>query len=167
MMTIQSFRTDECVDEVIENYSNMVYRLALATMKNKNDAEDIFQDVFLRYISKPREFESEEHRKAWLIRVTINRCRSIWSLWFRKTKPLDETMVFEQKEENDLSEYLALLPQKYRSVIHLFYYEDLSVKQISEILNAKESTIRTWLTRARYILGEKLRGGFLNGQEGL
>ena len=165
MMAIQSLRTDDCVDEVIDKYSNMVYRLALAHMKNKQDAEDVFQDVFLRYISKIRTFESEEHRKAWLIRVTINRSHSIWAAWFRKTEPLDDSLVTETKEENDLTEYLALLPQKYRSVIHLFYYEELSIKQISEILDAKESTVRTWLTRARSILGEKLRGGPLDGQE--
>ena len=164
-MTIQSLCTDGCIDEVIDKYSNMVYRLALAHMKTKYDAEDVFQDVFLRYISKPRAFENEEHRKAWLIRVTINRCRSLWSAWFRKSEPLDEAMVFETKEENDLFEYLMLLPQKYRSVIHLFYYEGLSIRQISNILNAKESTVRTWLTRARSILGEKLKGGFLDEQE--
>ena len=162
-MAMGSLRTDDCIDEVVDKYSNMVYRLALAHMKTKHDAEDVFQDVFLRYISKPRAFESEEHRKAWLIRVTINRCRSLWSAWFRKTETLDEAMVFETEEENDLFGYLTLLPQKYRSVIHLFYYEDLSVKQISEILNAKESTVRAWLTRARSVLGKKLRGGPLNG----
>jgi RNA polymerase sigma-70 factor (ECF subfamily) len=165
MMAIQSLRTDECVDEVIDKYSNMVYRLALANMKTKYDAEDVFQDVFLRYIQKPRTFESEEHRKAWLIRVTINRCRSLWAVWFRKLKSFSEAMVFETNEENDLSEYLALLPQKYRSVIHLFYSEDLSVKEISGILGVKESTIRTRLTRARCILGKKLRGGSLYEQE--
>ena len=165
MMAIQSLRTNDCVDEVIDKYSNMVYRLAFANMKNKQDAEDVFQEVFLRYISKPRTFENEEHRKAWLIRVTINRSRSLWSSCFRKTEPLDDSLPAETTVENDLSEYLALLPQKYRTVIHLFYYEELSVKQISEILDAKESTVRTWLTRARSILGEKLKGDPLNGQE--
>jgi len=165
MMEIQSLRTDDCIDEVIDKYSNMVYRLALAQMKNKQDAEDVFQEVFLRYISKSRTFESEEHRKAWLIRVTINRSRSILSAWVRKTESLDDSLAAETNAENDLSEYLAMLPQKYRSVIHLFYYEELSIKEISEILDAKESTVRTWLTRARSILGEKLRGGFLNEQE--
>ena len=134
-------------------------------MKNKHDAEDVFQEVFLRYISKPRIFGNEEHRKAWFIRVTINRCRSVWGSWFRKFEPLDDSIEAEPGTENDLTEYLALLSQKYRSVIHLFYYEELSIKQISEILGAKESTVRTWLTRARSILGVKLRDGPLNGQE--
>ena len=170
-MAIQSLRTDDCVDEVIDKYSNMVYRLALAHMKNKHDAEDVFQDVFIRYISKPRAFESEEHRKAWLIRVTINRCRSVWSAWFRKSESLDDSIVVEPAVQDNLSEYLTLLPQKYRSVIHLFYYEEFSVKEISKVLGAKESTIRTWLTRARAILGKKLietktgmRGGSMHGQ---
>ena len=159
-MAIQSLRTDDCIGEVIEKYSNMVYRLALAQMKTKHDAEDVYQEVFIRYISKPRTFESEEHRKAWLIRVTINLCKSLCSAWFRKSEPLDETMVFNTKEESDLYEYLILLPKKYRSVIHLFYNEELSINEISGILNAKESTVRTWLTRARSILREKLGGGF-------
>ena len=162
-MEIQSLHTDDCVDEVIVKYSNMVYRLALAQMKNKQDAEDVFQEVFIRYISKSRTFENEEHRKAWLIRVTINRSRSLWAAWFRKTEPLDDSFVAKASVEDDLSEYLAILPQKYRPVIHLFYYEELSIKQISEILDAKESTVRTWLTRARSILGDKLQGGFSNG----
>jgi len=161
-MAIQSLYTDDNIDEVINEYLNMVFRLALAHMKNKQDAEDVTQDVFLRYISKTRIFASEEHRRNWLIRVTINRCNSLWSAWFRKTEPLNESMIFEEKEHNDLFEYLSLLPHKYRTVIHLFYCEGLSIKQISDALNAKESTVRTWLTRARAILREKLKGEFFN-----
>jgi RNA polymerase sigma-70 factor (ECF subfamily) len=167
MMTIQSFRADDCIDEVVGKYKDMVYRLALAQTKNKHDADDVFQDVFLRYISKPRIFESEEHRKAWLIRVTINRSRSLWASWFRKTEPLDESIAYETEAEDNIFEYLALLPQKYRSVIHLFYYEEMSVKEISVILNAKESTVRTWLTRARSILGKQIKGGSQHGQESI
>ena len=163
-MAIKSLCTDDCVDDVIDKYLNMVFRLALAHIKNVQDAEDITQEVFLRYISKSRVFESEEHRRNWLIRVTINRCNSLWVTWFRKTEPLDENISFEMKEYIDLFEYLSLLPHKYRTVVHLFYYEDLSTKQISIALNAKESTVRTWLTRARAILREKLKGDYFNEQ---
>jgi RNA polymerase sigma-70 factor (ECF subfamily) len=159
-VAIQSLCTGDCVDGVVEKYSNMVYRLALAQMKTKHDAEDVFQDEFMRYISKSRVFESEEHRKHWLIRVTINRCRSLWAAWFRKTEPLNEQIPFETEEQGDLFDYLMMLPQKYRLVIHLFYGEELSVKEISKLINARESTVRTWLTRARAILREKLKGGF-------
>ena len=162
-MDIQSLHNDDCVDEVIEKYSHMVYRLAFSHMKTKQDAEYVFQDVFLKYISKPRNFENEEHRKAWLIRVTMNRCKSLWSSsWFKKTEQLDEKIVFAAKDEIELYEYLKLLPKKYISVLHLFYYEDLPVKQISEIMSAKESTVRTWLTRARAMLKENMKGDFFD-----
>lgn len=159
-MPIQSLGTDDCIDEVIEKYAQTVFRLALAHVKARHDAEDVFQDVFLRYISKPRTFESEAHRKAWLIRVTINRSKSLWlSAWRRKTEPLESAEaagVFETAEETDLHEYLLSLPQKYRSVIHLFYYEDMTVRQIGQILGARESTVRTWLTRARAMLKDRI-----------
>ena len=159
-MEIQSLESSDCIDEVIEKYSHMVYRLAFAYVKTKHDAENVFQDVFLRYISKPRSFESEEHRKAWMLRVTINLCKSLLSSsWKRKTVPLDDTLSYQTKIDSDLSEYLALLPSKYRPVIHLFYYEELTTKQISEILHAKESTVRSWLSRARAILAKKLKEG--------
>jgi RNA polymerase sigma-70 factor (ECF subfamily) len=137
----------------------MVFRIALAHVKARHDADDVFQEVFLRYVSKKRVFDSEEHRKAWFIRVTINRCKSLWaSAWFRKTEMLDDNMPAEHKDQDSLIEYLRLLPQKYRSVIHLFYGEDMSVREIAEILKQKEATVRVWLSRARKILGEKLRG---------
>jgi RNA polymerase sigma-70 factor (ECF subfamily) len=162
-MAIQSLRTSDCIDEVIDKYSTMIYRLSLAHTDGKHNAEDVFQDVLLTYISKPRVFRDEEHLKAWLIRVTINRCKTIKSsAWVRQTEPLNDTIVFESKDETDLFEYLSLLPLKYRSVIHLFYCEELTVNQISKILKARESTIRTWLTRARAILREKLKGEYFN-----
>jgi RNA polymerase sigma-70 factor (ECF subfamily) len=160
-MAIQSLRTDDCAAEVLQKYSDMVYRIAFAQMKNKHDAEDVFQEVFVRYISKQRIFESEEHRKAWLIRVTIQQSRSFWAKLLRvKTVPLEEIGEIPAKSHavNDLSEYLSLLPEKYRAVIYLFYCEDLGTKQISEILGINEATIRTRLRRARNILGQKLIG---------
>ena len=159
-MAVNSQESGEGVNEIIEKYSDMVYRLAYSYVKTKHDAEDVYQDVFMRYVSKPRSFDSEEHRKAWLLRVTINRCKSLLSSsWFRKTAPLNETHSYEMKETDSLSEYLALLPPKYRPVVHLFYYEELTTKQISKILHTKESTLRSWLSRARAILGEKLKEG--------
>jgi RNA polymerase sigma-70 factor (ECF subfamily) len=150
------------VSQALDLHSDMVYRLAFSHMRNEHDAKDIYQDVFLRLISKPRSFKDAEHLKAWLIRTTINRCRSVYtSAWFRKTMPFDESLaeslVFEAREENDLFEYLSLLSGKYRSVIHLFYCEEMSISQIARVMKARESTVRTWLTRARAILREKLQ----------
>ena len=162
-MAIQSLCTDDCVEDVIARYSEMVYRLAFSNVKSKADADDIFQEVFLRYISKKRTFENETHRKAWLIRVTVNCCKKLWSsAWFRTVEPLREPIPFEEQARPDLHELLLTLEQKYRTVIHLFYYEDLPVKQISAILKAKESTVRTWLTRARALLRENVKGDFFD-----
>ncbi|WMJ24116.1 sigma-70 family RNA polymerase sigma factor [Paludicola sp. MB14-C6] len=156
---IKSLRTDDCIDEVISQYSAMVYRLALSQTKNSSDADDIFQDVFLRYIKNAPNFDSEEHRKAWLIRVTLNCCKNLWnSSWRKQTTELDESLAFETPEQYELYHTICSLPKNYRAVIQLFYYEDLSIEQISQILKAKPATVRTWLTRARGLLKEQLKG---------
>lgn len=160
-MPNQSLRTNDCVDEVIEKYADMVYRLAFSRVKNKNDADDIFQEVFLRYIKKEREFETEEHRKAWLIRVTINCSNSFFtSAWSQKVVPMAETepTPFETPEELGLHELLMELPVKYRTVLHLFYYEDLPINEISRVLKRKPATVKTQLMRARQMLKERLKG---------
>lgn len=147
------FNADESIEQVIDRYADMVYRLALARTQNKYDAEDVFQTVFMRYLKKAPAFSSEEHRKAWLIRVTVNCSKSIFlSPWHKNTQPLEETLSTEDSEKIELFQELNKLPQRYREVIHLFYYEDLSVAQISEILHRKESTVRTQLARGRSIL---------------
>lgn len=157
-MEQRSLRTDDRIEEVVKAYSNMVYRLAFSQTRNKSDADDIFQEVFFRYIKKKPQFETERHRKAWLIRVTVNCCKKVWTFsWRKKTMPLDEDLVFEMKEETNLHHELQKLPVKYRAVLHLFYYEDLSIEEISKTLNKKPSTVRTQLTRARYKLKELLK----------
>lgn len=147
------FKKDESIEQVIDKYADMVYRLALARTQNKYDAEDVFQTVFMKYIKKAPVFNDEDHRKAWLIRVTVNCSKSIFlSPWHKNTQPLEETLQTEDPEKMELFQELKKLPQRYREVIHLFYFEDLSVSQISEILHRKESTVRTQLTRGRSIL---------------
>ena len=149
----QSLCKDDCTEKIIKYYSSMVYRLAFARTGSRYDADDILQEVFLRYVKKQPVFSEEEHRKAWLIRVTINCSKSLWnSLWRRKIEPLEDNIVFETKEDIDLYQELQKLPPKYREVIHLFYYEDMSLEEISQVLNRKNSTIRTQLTRARAML---------------
>ena len=143
---------------MIRFYADLVYRLAFARTGTKYDADDVFQEVFLRYIKKQPVFGNEEHRKAWFIRVTINCSKKLWnSAWKRKVGPLTETIPFETKEDMDLSGELRRLPPKYREVIHLFYYEDMSLEEISQALNRKNSTVRTQLTRARALLRTVLK----------
>ncbi|WP_340162554.1 RNA polymerase sigma factor [Ruminiclostridium sufflavum] len=143
----------------MKKYADMVYRLAFAQVRSKSDADDIFQEVFLRYVRKKLVFESEEHRKAWLIRVTVNCTKKHWSsAWHRRTVPLEDSYPFETNEETGVNEAVWKLAPKYRSVIHLFYYEGYSVAEISSILDVRESTVRTQLTRARAKLSEMLKG---------
>ena len=147
------------LEQVMQMYGKTVYRLAYSQTRSVADAEDIYQEVFLRYFRKRPKFESEEHRKAWLLRVTLNRTRSLFaSAWFRKTVPLEECAAFAAPEEQKLDEALRQLNQKDRTLLHLFYYELLSTKEMAQILNRKESTVRTQLTRARRKLAEIMKG---------
>lgn len=146
---------------LIEKYSPVVYRMAYSMVKNTQDAEDIHQEVFLRYLKKRPKFESEEHSKAWFLRVTINLAKNLWkTAWRQRVVSLGEVDREEtetQQEEDKLIETVKRLPQKYRTVVHLFYYEEYSLEEIADILKAKPSTVRTRLTRARQKLRELLK----------
>ncbi len=154
---------EEYITKTIEKHSDMVYRLALARCASIENAEDIFQEVFLKFSEKLPKFNSEEHEKAWLIRVTINLTKNLnKSSWVRNTVELDENFVgeTETKDENEVFDKVMNLPQEYRTVIYLFYYEGYKVKEISEMMNKTEGTIKTWLFRAREQLKNELEGGF-------
>ena len=145
--------------ELIQKYFNMVYKIALSRTGAVHHAEDVVQEVFLRYIRGNTAFESEEHIKAWLIRVTINCSKSIYlSSWYKKSVPLTEEIVFDSPEKSEVYYATMALPPKYRTVIHLFYYEDMSVRQISETLGMKETTVKSQLHRGRELLKDNLKG---------
>ena len=147
----------------IEEYADMVYRIALTRCKSIETAEDVFQEVFIRYGEKNPKFENKEHEKAWFIRVTINLTKNIKeSAWNKKVVRLDESVIFNTKEENDVYSAVCGLPQNYRTVIYLLYYEGYKVNEISKLINKPEGTVKTWLFRAREILKNELEGGFEN-----
>lgn len=151
------------LEETIEKYSNMVYRLAMARTRNIENSEDVYQEVFLRLARKMPEFESEEHKKAWLIRVKINCSKTILNSSFDRHKAeLDENLKFETPERHDIYYAVLKLPKKYRTVIHLYYYEDYSIKEISKILKINENTIKSRLSRARKQLEHAVKGGIEN-----
>lgn len=161
----ESMRADS-VRESIEKYTDMVYRLAFSMMKNKYDADDIHQEVFVQYISNYAMLENEEHKKAWLIRVTVNTCKNWWkSAWQRKICGMfegqavveEDALILQWEMQNPVVEQVRKLPQKYKVVIHLFYYEEMSIKEIAEVLGLKESNVRARLTRARQKLKEVLK----------
>lgn len=164
-MNHDSMRADS-LRESIERYSNMVYRLAFSMMKNKYDADDIHQEVFVQYISHYPKLENEDHKKAWLIRVTINMCKNWWkNTWQRKVCGMleghelatQDEAVLQWEQRYPVMEQVQKLPQKYRLIVHLFYYEEMSIKEIAEVLNLKESNVRARLTRARQKLKDVLK----------
>lgn len=155
----------QSVQELFEKYQDNLYIIAFNVCKNAEDAKDVVQDTFIQYYSFKKEFESEQHIRAWLIRVAINKAKNMNCAFWRKNKmsleDFMETLVFETPESEELFETVMNLPEKYRIVIHLFYYEELSIEEIAKLTNAKASTVRTRLTRARRqlrsLLKEELR----------
>lgn len=146
------------MEEFVRKYESRVYRTAVAIMGNRADAEDIVQDAFIKVLEKRPEFESPEHEIAWLIRVTVNLCRSrLRSKWWKKTEPLLDSYPARSESEQQLMETILSLPAKYRIVLHLFYYEGYSTREIAVITEQKESTVRSLLTRARQKLGALLK----------
>ena len=160
-------------EQVMEFYMPMVYRIAFSRLKNREEAEDITQDVFLRLYRANPVFDGEEHRKAWLIRCAVNRANSVASsARFRHrasaegAEGLENTDDSEGESTADLTsqsfeqaqrrssvlDAVAKLPEKYRVVIHLFYFEDMPIAQISRALGTKDSTIKSQLSRARALL---------------
>lgn len=151
------------INDIVNTYSDMVYKLALARTKNKFDADDVFQEVFIRYMKHYRNLKSPEHTKNWLIRVTINCSHNIFnSSWYKKTvvfeDDLQQMLNFSSQENEAVYFSVLKLPKKYRTIIHLFYYEDMSIEEISKALEIKEGTIKSQLHRGRGLLKVILEG---------
>ncbi len=148
----------ERVAQAIEKYADTVRRICFLYMKNPHDVEDIFQDVFLQLLRINKQFTSDEHEKAWLIRVTINKCKDLHKSFYKnKVVSLEDVEIsFEEEPAYDLIRELLALPPKYRNVLYLFYYEGYSASEISKIVGVRENTVYSWLHRARLALRERL-----------
>lgn len=155
-------RSEEAVREAIDRYADMVKRICFIHLKNETDTEDIFQTVFLKYAMSDVVFTNEMHEKAWLIRVTLNACKDLLKSFFRKrTVPLDayvEQNGIVDAAHSEVLEAVLSLPEKYRRVIYLHYYEGYTAPEIAEILGIKENTVYTQLTRGRALLHDVLGG---------
>ncbi len=171
--------TDQELTAAYEAYRDMVYRIALATTKSAALAEDIQQDVFMALVRYSDRIRSEAHIKPWLIRVTVNACRKHFrSMWIKKTVLYDDALYKEQEQEDGLAvsappgsdpggaeedeeaevlrETVEKLPENSRTVIHLFYYEELSVREIAQTLGITEQNVKTRLSRARDQLRQRI-----------
>ena len=153
----QSNRPVDWMEEIVKRNEDKLFRTAIAIMRGKADAEDIVQDVFIKLFEKQPHFESPEHETAWLIRVTVNLCKSrLRSHLRKKSAPLLDIYPAQTDEQQNIIETVLSLPSKYRIAVHLFYYEGYSTKEIAGITGQKESTVRERLTRARRMLKDFL-----------
>lgn len=152
------------LDALFRTYGDMVYRLALVRTKSVADAEDVVQEVFLRCLKHNPVFQSAEHQKAWLIKVTVNCSKTLLGSAFRRHSVSEDALgeLASEDETPDSTVYDAVLklPEKYRTAIHLYYYEDYSVKEIASLMRTTESTVKSWLHRARGMLKEMLGGDY-------
>jgi RNA polymerase sigma-70 factor (ECF subfamily) len=142
------------VQYIVENYGNMLYKLACSQLNNKSDAYDALQDVMLKIHAVKPKWNDEEHMKAWLLRAVINKCRDYnKSAWNRKTTALDEAFgVSAADPDYELQSAVMALPEKYRLTLYLFYYEGYKIKEIAEILKVGESGIKKRLVTGREML---------------
>lgn len=153
-----SLGTDEGMREVVGKYAPMMLHSAFALLRNTADAEDAVQDTFLKLIRKRPNFRDEEHLKAWLLRVTVNTAKDMLRSSARKCTELVEEIPFVSSEDNDLLNEVLNLPEKYRLVVHLYYYEGYSIKEIASILHKPPATVNTRLDRGRKMLRTSLEG---------
>jgi RNA polymerase sigma-70 factor (ECF subfamily) len=152
------------IDALFHAYGDMIYRLAFLRTKSGSDADDIVQEVFLRCLRAKPTWNSREHQKAWFLTVTINCTKSLLTSAFRRhTVPEKEDAVLTTMEQDtDVYGAVLKLPEKYRTAIHLFYYEGYSVKEMGAILHTTENTVKSYLFRARDMLREQLKGEMLD-----
>lgn len=155
---------DNYIRYVLDTYSQTLIRLCYTYVKNVCDAEDIAQDVFVALLKRGKPFDSTEHERAWLIRTAVNKSKNhLKSGWIKRTVSLDNNAASESdrsEEKNEVMEAVLSLPEKYRTVIHLFYYNGYTINEISEIVGKKPATVGTLLARGRGLLKEMMIGGF-------
>ena len=159
--------SEEEASRAVDLYGDTVRRICMIHLKNKADTEDIFQNVFLKYVLRTAPFDSPEHEKAWIIRVTANACKDLLRSFFRsRTVSLDvliETPREMPEDHSDILEAVLALPEKYKDPIYLHYYEGYTAEEIGRILGKNTNTVYTLLTRARQMLKTRLEGVTENG----
>lgn len=160
-------RSEEEANRAVDLYGDTVRRICMIHLKNKADTEDTFQNVFLKYVLRTAPFDSPEHEKAWIIRVTANACKDLLRSFFRsRTVSLDvliETPREMPEDHSDILEAVLALPEKYKDPIYLHYYEGYTAEEIGRILGKNTNTVYTLLTRARQMLKNRLEGVTENG----
>ena len=147
-------------NRIVDKFADVVFRSALSFCKNKSDAEDITQITFMKLLKSKTDFESDDHIRKWLIRVAANESKSLWrSFWIRRVisfNDLDYEPAYNNPEKNEIFTEVMKLPEKYRTVLHLYYYENYHCDEIASVLGISESNVQTRLMRARKMLKDNL-----------
>ncbi|MCM3132613.1 sigma-70 family RNA polymerase sigma factor [Paenibacillus polysaccharolyticus] len=149
------------VTNIYDTYADTLFRIAMVHLGRREDAEEATQDTFIKWMEKAPAFNDAEHQKAWLIRVITNHCKSLLRKGWRKREVKLETVepvMMDNPEDQALIELVLSLPVKYRSVVHLYYYEDYGIRDISQILEISESAVKMRLQRGRQLLKLELEG---------
>lgn len=158
-------RSEYAVQQALDRYGDTVRRICFCHLNTKEDSEDIFQEVFLKYMLSDAVFEDEDHEKAWMLRVTVNACNDLnRRLFHRKTLPLDVIQELPASDDSGKREVLSAvlsLPGKYKDAIYLHYFEGYTAAQIGKILGKRENTVYSLLSRGRNLLKSELGGGDL------
>ncbi len=154
-----SFGTDEYMVRLVKTYSDSMLRAAYSVLKSTDDAEDAVQDAFLRLVQKRPQFKNSEHEKAWLLRVTINISKNMLKSAARNNLPVTEEIPCLD-EKSELLAVVMSLPERYRTVIHLYYFEGYSIKEIAAVLKLPSATVGTRLARARNLLKGEIADEF-------
>lgn len=151
--------TETVFPEVFEKYRNTVYSVVFNYVRNVEDTADLQQEVFLKLLCSGNDYESEEHLKAWLIRVSVNLCKNFLRSKSRMSalSLSEEIPAAEQEKPDELFAVVLTLPEKYRVPLHLYYYEEYSIRQIAEVTDTPEATVKIRLKRGREKLGKALR----------
>ena len=146
----------------IKAYGHRVQSLAFVYLINRCDAEDVAQEVFLTYYRKAPTFLSAQKEKAWLMKVTVNRCKSLLRAKFHEELPLTEEICYLPQPEFNIMDAVLNLEEKYRLPIHLFYYEGYSIDEIAKLLRVRPGTVGSWLSRGRAMLKEILKEDYFD-----
>lgn len=153
-----SYASDEYIKLIVKTHSNSMFKAAYALLGNRDDAEDVVQEAFIKLVEKQPDFNDDEHMKAWLLRVTINLSKNMLKASWRKNKSVIQEESYTENEPDEVLFFVMKLEENYRTVIHLYYYEGYSIKEIASILKLPSATVGTRLKRGRAKLKKMLEG---------
>jgi RNA polymerase sigma factor (sigma-70 family) len=162
----QTSDTNDRVSDAVEKYGNLIRRICFLNLQNKSDLEDVFQDVFLKLLLHEEPFENEDHERAWLCRVTFNRCKDLHkSFWHSRVGSIEDMEIpYDTPEQSERIPAILALPADWKEVIYLHYYEEMTIPQIAGIMGKNQNTVYTILRRAKARLKVDLEEDYLHGR---